>query len=117
MTDGTVELPLEIAVWHTQLEPADEALIRRCTRRLPAFFSGLRACRVAVDAPSPRRGEHPTYTAQVELALPVGAITVVEPPARDRFVVIQEAFDAASRELQSYALRHRYHTHLGRTSP
>jgi hypothetical protein len=86
----------------------ERAMIHRCVRRLSRDFSGLLACRLAVDAPWPRRGERPKYTAQVELTLPGGVITVVQPASQDRFVLIQDALDAAARQLQGYAVHHRY---------
>lgn len=101
--------PLEIIVHRTTLGPQDMAMIRRCARRLTGDFGRLQGCRLAVDAPWPRRGAHPRFTAQVDLTLPTGVISVAHPASEDRFVVIQEALDAAARQLQAYAVHHRYH--------
>jgi hypothetical protein len=49
------------------------------------------------------------YTVKVQLALPAGEILIAEPPSEDRFGVIQEALDAAGRQLEDYAVHHRYH--------
>jgi len=100
---------LEITVQGTTLASEDASMIRRCVERFPASFGHILGCRVAVDAPQPRPGAHPMYTVRVQLALPAGEILIAEPPSEDRFGVIQEALDAAGRQLEDYAVHHRYH--------
>jgi hypothetical protein len=99
----------EITVQGTTLAREDATMIHRCVERFPDSFGHVVRCRVAVGAPQPRPGAHPKYTARVQLVLPAGEILIVEPPSEDRFGVIQEALDAAGRQLEAYAVRHRYH--------
>jgi len=104
-----MDLPVEIVVRGTMLTEEDDALIRRCAGRFPAFLEGILACRVAVQGLRRDRGGPPEYAAQIRLVLPAGDVAVAEPPSRDRFTAIQEALDAAGRQLHGYTSDHRRH--------
>ena len=99
----------EITVQGTTLAMEDASMIRRCIGRFPASFGHIVGCHVTVDASQPRAGVHPKYTVRVQLVLPSAEILVIEPPSEDRFGVIQDALDAAGRQLEDYAVHHRYH--------
>jgi hypothetical protein len=106
-----MDLPVEIVVRGTTLAPEDDALIRRCASRLSAFGEGTlacRVCRVTVRAQPPQRGGAPEYTVQIHLVLPAGEIAVAERASGVRFTVIQEALDAAGRQLHGHAARYRH---------
>jgi len=102
-------LPLEIRVHGTSLAGDEARMIRRCVGRFASSSGHVVRCRVTVDTPRQPSGAHTKYTARVQLFLPSDEIVVAEPPSDDRFGVIQEALDAAGRQLEDYVVHHWYH--------
>ena len=99
---------LEIAVQGATLQWDEEAMIHRFVERFPDFLGGIESCRLVVNVLLPHRGEHRKYTAHLQLVLPAGEIAIASPPAEDRFAIIQDVLDAAGRQLEDYAVHHRY---------
>jgi hypothetical protein len=103
-----MQATLEIAVQGPALQEDEDALILRFVERFTDLLGDIESLRLVVNAVLPHRGEHPKYSAHLQVVLPGGEITIATPAAADRFAVIQDAVDAAARQLEDYAVHHRY---------
>jgi cold shock CspA family protein len=105
-----MQVPLQIAFHNMEGSAALKGLIEEKVAWLENFYGRITAGRVVVEAPH-RQGK--PYQVRVELTMPRGEVVVrresaphSEPTTLDS--VIRDAFDAARRQLDDRARRHRH---------
>lgn len=103
-----MKLPLQISARNLLLPPEADAAIRQEVAKLDEFYDRVMACRVLVEMPHRHAtGENAHYNLRIDLTLPGGELAVTRQPQPDLFTAIQDAFDAARRQIQDYARRQR----------
>ena len=99
--------PLQIT-WHNLTpSPAVEADIRARAAKLEKFYDRMISCSVFVDAPHKHHHKGNLFGIKIMIKVPDKEIAITrEPPEHheheDIYVVIHDAFDAATRKLQDY---------------
>lgn len=109
-----MQVPLELSFRNIQKDDALEADIRRRVDKLERFCDHISSCRVAIERA--HSGATPAGAARVriDLMVPPGHELVVDKEARgkpydeDLAAVIQNAFDAAQRQLKDLSSRQRH---------
>jgi len=107
-----MQLPLQITFRDMDPSPAIEAKIRERATRLDRYYDRIMSCRVVVEAPHRRHHQGKLYHLRIDLTVPDGELAVTRERAEhhaheDVYVAIRDAFDAAQRQLEDYARRHR----------
>lgn len=107
-----MQVPMQIAFLHMEPSEAVKALVEEKVAWLEQSYGRITRCRVVLEAPHRhhRHGNH--YQVHLDLSVPGGDIVVNrERPQRDShqdlYSAIQDAFDAARRQLEEFARRHR----------
>ena len=103
-------LPLQITFRRISHSPAIEAAIRQHTQRLERFARQITRLRVIVDMPHQHRHRGNHYAIRIEIATPLGEVYVTRDPEldderKDFQSVLRDAFEAATRHLESDAQR------------
>lgn len=104
-----MRLPLRLSAKGLELSEGEQAILRAAADKLTTFFDRVMGCRVTVSTPN-RRPQSPetrpiTYTVRIDLTVPGGELVVKRQAEPDLETAIQEAFRAAGRRLQDYAVR------------
>ena len=103
-----MELPLQITARNLDLPPGIDHLIRQQADKLNAFYGRITGCRILVETLRKRRGhDNLLHNVRVDLTLPGGELVVDRQPHADLATAVQNAFDAAQRQLEDYAQRQR----------
>lgn len=99
-------IPLRIVAHGLELGLTERECLRAHAEKLQQFFSRVLSCRVTVSAPNRWAQAGPvTYQVRIDLTVP-GEELVVERQANENLLdAIQDAFRAAGRRLQDYAVR------------
>lgn len=105
-----MEIPINISTRDVDLPPGMEDLIRRRVGKLERFFNDLVGCRVMVEAPGQRHQSGGPYQVRVEMSVPNKDLVVSNQPAEDLRSAVDDAFDAAERQIKEYAERARGET-------
>lgn len=99
-----MQIPVHLSGKGVQLLPEQEDLIRAAVAKLERFFDRLITCRVTVSVPNRYpTGEPVAWAFRIALTVPGGELAVsrqAKPTFRD---ALDDAFDAARRQLQDYA--------------
>jgi len=99
-----MQIPVHLSGKGVELLPEQEELIRAAVAKLERFFPRLTACRVTVGVPNRYpTGEPIAWAFRIALTVPGGELAVTrqaKPTFRD---ALDDAFDAARRQLQDYA--------------
>ncbi len=103
-----MKVPLEITFRNVPRSEAVEERIRTKAAKLDRFFDQITGCRVVVEAPHNRHQKGKVYHVRIDLSVPGQDIVVNREPERnpehqDLWTAIRDAFNAAQRQLQSYA--------------
>ena len=103
-------LPLQITFRRIDHSAAIESAIRRHAARLERFQDQITRCHVIVDIPHQHRHRGNHYAIRLEMTTPSGEVFVMRDPelddSRSDFqTVLRDAFDAATRHLDSDAQR------------
>lgn len=108
-----MKLALQITARDLPLTDAIDAAIRSKAQKLTHFFDRIISCRVVVHAPHRHHHKGKSYHVDIDIHVPGAELIVKREPHEDLYVAIRDAFDAARRQLQSYArrLRHEVKTH------
>jgi len=108
-----MHVPLQIAFHNLDRSEAVKALIEEKVESLERFFGRITSCRVVVEAPHRHHRRGNQYLVRIDLAVPGGEIVVNRDPPKhtdssDLHVAIRDAFEAAQRQLEDHARRHRH---------
>ncbi len=104
---ATTMLPLQVSVHGTTLTDAIRELIGHHAQKLAQFYDRITACRVVVDERHFRMGRAIRYDVRIDLTAPGKEIAVRGKIQPDLITAIQDAFEAARRQLQDFARRQR----------
>jgi len=98
---------LQITLRDMQHSDALEARIRGALRKLERLHSCIIGCRVVVEAPHHHHRQGRQFVVRLDLAVPGGEIVVNHDHHEDLYVALRDTFNAARRQLDDYARRHR----------
>ena len=102
-----MKLALQITARDMPLTDAIETAIHAKAEKLTQFFDRIVSCRVVIHAPHRHHHKGKSYHVDIDIHVPGAELFVKREPREDLYVAIRDAFDAARRQLQSYARRHR----------
>lgn len=102
-----MKLPLQITTRNVSLSEAAAGTIREKAAKLETFYDSIMGCRVLVEAPHRHKHQGVAYNVRLDITVPGGEIVVKREPNEDLYVAIRDSFDAARRQLQSFARRQR----------
>lgn len=107
-----MQIPLQITYRGMSSSPSIDALIAERANKLERFSDRITRCHVIVGVPHRhhRQGRH--FSVHLDLTTPLGSIVVTREPAsdsepRELAVIVRDAFDAATRQLEDEAQRRR----------
>ena len=104
-----MQIPLEISTRDVTLTPPIEAELRKRAQKLERFYGRITSCRIAVERPTGNHHhEGGPFRVRVDITVP-GSELVADEQAEEIFAAIREAFDAAERQVESFAERRRDH--------
>jgi ribosome-associated translation inhibitor RaiA len=106
-----VEVPVQITFRGMSPMPSIGSLIVERASRLERFVERITRCHVTVDLPHRRHRNGRHYSVHIEVATRHGNVVVTRNPdaslPRELDVMIRDAFDAATRQLEEEADRRR----------
>jgi ribosome-associated translation inhibitor RaiA len=107
-----MKMPLQITFKGLDHSPAIEGSVREHAARLDRFFDRIVRCHVVVEEPQHRHNKGNLYRLRIVIAVPGDEIVVNRDPGQDHAhedmeVVIRDAFNAATRQVEDYARRRR----------
>jgi ribosomal subunit interface protein len=108
-----MKLPVQITFRDMSSSEALEANVREKAQKLDRFYDGIMGCRVVVEAHHKHHHKGNLYHVRIDLTVPGQELIVSREPVEDHshedvYVAIRDAFDAARRQLEDYARRHRH---------
>lgn len=102
-----MQLPLQITARDISLTPAIERAIRGKVQKLERLYENILGCTVVVTTPHRHQHKGGVFNILVRLTVPGGELVVRREPHQDLYVAIRDTFDAARRQLLSFASRQR----------
>jgi ribosomal subunit interface protein len=101
-----MQLPLQITFRGFDSSESITDRITQKVQKLEQRCGRITSCRVVLDAPHQHHHKGKTFRVSIELSLPGAEITVNRDGGQDHahedvYVAIRDAFDAASRQLQT----------------
>jgi ribosomal subunit interface protein len=111
-----MEVPLEISTRRLDLTPSLEAELRERSDKLDRLYGRLTSCRIAVEGPSNHHQEGGPYRVRIDLTVP-GSELVASKEAATLAVALNDAFEAAERQVKEFAERRRGYVKTSETSP
>jgi ribosomal subunit interface protein len=102
-----MKLPLQITTRNVSLSNAAEEAIREKASKLDTFYDHIMSCRVLVEVPHRHKHQGVAYNVRIDITVPGNELVVKREPNEDLYVAIRDSFDAARRQLQSFARRQR----------
>jgi ribosome-associated translation inhibitor RaiA len=107
-----MQIPLQITYRGMSSSPSVDALIQERASKLERFSDRIVRCHVIVGVPHRHQKQGRHFSVHLDLTTPLGNIVVTrEPPSaaepQDLAVVVRDAFDVATRQLEDEARRHR----------
>ena len=109
-------LPLQISARGTTVTDAMRGLIEQHAAKLEQFHDRITACRVVVNAQHAHMGRTTLYNVRIDLTLPGEEIAVRRKIQPDLLTAVQDAFEAAGRQLHDFVGRQR-REHTERATP
>jgi len=105
-------IPLKITWRNVAPSPAIEENIREKAEKLDQFIDEVTNCRVVLEVPHRHQRKGKLYHVRLDIKVPGGEVVINREPDKrsaraDVYVSIQEAFDAARRQLQDHVRRRR----------
>jgi ribosomal subunit interface protein len=114
----------ELQITWRDMEPSDAlaAAIRERTERLERFHNRITACRVVVEQLHRHKHKGNLFNVRIDLSVPGGEIVVTRESGKDHahedaYVVVRDAFNAATRQLQDHVRRQRGDVKAHETPP
>jgi cold shock CspA family protein/ribosome-associated translation inhibitor RaiA len=99
-----MEIPIHLSGKGVTLSPEQEALIRVAVNRLERFFDRLVGCHVTVSVTNRFQGGAPvTWALRIALTVPGDELAITRQAKPSFREALDDAFDAARRQLQDYA--------------
>jgi ribosomal subunit interface protein len=100
-----VQLPLQITFRGMDSSEAIESVIRERAAKLERFHDRIVRCHVIVDVPHRHHQKGRLYAVHIDVTTPTGEIAVSRNPTddhshRDLNVVVRDAFNAVTRQLE-----------------
>jgi ribosome-associated translation inhibitor RaiA len=107
-----MQRPVQINFHGLEHSDAVAQRIRDKAGDLEKLFDRIISCRVTVETPPQHHRHGGTFAVHIDLRVPDDEIVVSREPGRDHahedvYVAIRDAFEAAARQLESYARRRR----------
>jgi ribosomal subunit interface protein len=105
-----MQLPIQITFRDIEHSDFIEAKVRDRAARLDRFFDHIMSCRVTIEAPHKHKHKGNIYQVKIDITVPGNEIVVSKGSENnhaheDAYVVIRDAFDAATRRLEDYVRR------------
>ena len=103
-----MDIPLQITFHNMKKSEALEDKIRERVKKLEKFFDHIISCRVLVDIPHKHKVKGNVYSIKIEIHVPNDDIVVTRSNDLNKVnkfpaVMIKDAFNAATRQLEDYA--------------
>lgn len=107
-----MQLPLQITFRDMPASDPIEERIRERASKLERFHDRITGCKVVVSAPHRHQHKGNLYSVTIDLTVPGGEVVVNNDSSdkqshEDVYVAIRDAFDAAERQLESFARKRR----------
>lgn len=102
-----MKLPLEISTKNVHLSEDVEDLIREKADKLENFYDQIIRCRVTLDIPHRSQKSGIMYNVRIDLTVPGGELVVEKKPGESLQAAIGASFDAAERQVKTYADKQR----------
>ena len=102
-----MKTPLQISSRKVSLSDAAIEAIEKRAQKLESFHDQIIACRVMVEAPHRHKHQGLLYKVRIDLTVPGREIVVKNEAHEDIYVAVRDAFDAARRQLLSFARKRR----------
>lgn len=104
--------PLQVNFRDIPPSEAVEAKVREKAAKLDEFYDHIMACNVMIEAPHGHHHKGHLYHVRIDLTVPNHEIVVNRSPKdhhahEDVYVAIRDAFNAARRKLQDFAMKQR----------
>jgi len=110
-----MQVPLEISTRWIDLAPPLEAELRKRAGRLERHSDRITSCRIAVERPTGNHHqEGGPYRVRVDITVP-GSELVADKSGEELYAAIRDAFDAAERQVETWADRRRGEVKAGIT--
>ncbi len=103
-----MKVPLEITFRNVPRTAEIEDRIRSKAAKLDHFYDQITGCRVVLEAPHNRHNKGNRYHVRIDVSVPGQEIVVNREPHHnpdheDLWLAVRDAFNAAQRQVQSYA--------------
>jgi ribosome-associated translation inhibitor RaiA len=110
-----MDVPLEIRFHNMAPSDAIEARVRDRVEKLNHIYDQLVACRVSIEAPHKQHRKGNVFTVHIDMSVPGSELVVSRGPHHpqekyrdpDLYTVLNEAFEAAERQLKDFKRRQR----------
>jgi len=103
-----MEVPLQITFRGMESSPTVDARVREKAQKLEQFFNHITACNVVVEKPHHHGHKGNAFSVTIDIQVP-GTNIIVNKAGDDRnhahedvYVAVQDAFNAANRQLEDY---------------
>lgn len=103
--EGSMQTQLKITLLDLPQSEALAARIHEKVAHMEKRFARLTACHVIVSEPHRHRSTHRLYAIRINVALPGVNLTVRRDDKEDVYVLLQEAFAAAERDIEKALAR------------
>jgi ribosomal subunit interface protein len=102
-----MQVPLEISTRWIDLSPPLEDALRKRAGRLERHTDRITGCRIAVERPTGNHHhEGGPFRVRVDVTVP-GSELVADKQGEELYAAVREAFDAAERQVETWAERRR----------
>jgi ribosomal subunit interface protein len=102
-----MDIPVQVTFHGMAASPAIAEQIRERAAKLERFHPHLGRCRAVVEQVGRHQHKGSGYTVRLELKVDGGEVAVSHEHAADAYAAVNEAFDAARRQLEDLARRQR----------
>ena len=99
--------PVQIVIRDMPVSPALETKIRQKAQKLSKHYDHINSCHVVIEIPQKHQRKGKLFNVRIDLTVPGNEIVVNRKMSEDVHVAIRDAFEAATRKLDSYASKRR----------
>jgi ribosomal subunit interface protein len=111
-----MQVPLELSARRATLSPQFEAELRTRVDKLERHYRRITSCRIAVEGPSNHHQEGGPWRVRLDITVPGGEL-VADKEAETLNAAVQDAFDAAERQVEEFASKRRGEVKTNITPP
>jgi ribosomal subunit interface protein len=101
-----MQVPLELSARRATLSPQFEAELRARVDKLERHYRRITSCRIAVEGPSNHHQEGGPWRVRLDITVP-GSELVANKEAETLNAAVQDAFDAAERQVEEFSRKRR----------